>query len=121
MKDQALYDAIAQFDVAIIPYNLEELNPGATSNKLYTLFACGVPVVMSAIPNLNSNSFPRGSVYLSEDNSDFSELVIEAMKHEDPGYAEMRKKYAAQNTWEMRAAEFIHILKDQGLYEDGDV
>ena len=118
LKDQALYNAIGQFDVAIIPYNLEELNPGATSNKLYIHFACGVPVVMSAIPNLNAKSFPRGSVYLSQDNSDFSELVKEAMKQEDPGYAEMRKKFAAQNTWEMRAAEFIHILKEQGLYED---
>ena len=117
LKDQALYAAISQFDVAIIPYNLEELNPGATSNKLYLHLACGVPVVMSTMPNLKGKSFPPGSIYLSEDNSDFPVLVKEALKEEKPEYVEMRKKIAAGNTWEMRVNEFIQILKDENLYE----
>ncbi len=86
LKDQSLYDSISQFDVGIIPYNQEKLNPGATSNKLYLYLACGVPVVMSAMPNLKGKSFPKGTVYQSEDNSDFLGLVKLALKHEKPGY-----------------------------------
>ncbi len=29
----------------------------------------------------------------------------------------MRKRVASENTWKMRVAEFIQILKDQGLYQ----
>ena len=117
LKDHALYNAIAQFDVAIIPYNLEELNPGATSNKLFLHLACGVPVVMSAMPNLKGKTFPPGTVYLSEDNHDFPELVRKALEEEKPEYADMRKAIASQNTWEMRVAEFLQTLRDEGLYE----
>ncbi len=118
LKDQSLYDAISQFDVAIIPYNQEKLNPGATSNKLYLYLACGVPVVMSAMPNLKGKSFPRGTIYFSEDNSDFYDLVKLALKQEKPGYVDLRKKVASENTWEMRVAEFIKILKAQGLFRE---
>lgn len=116
LKDQALYDSVSQFDVGIIPYNQEKLNPGATSNKLYLYLACGVPVVMSAMPNLKGKTFPKGCVYISEDNSDFSEQVKLALKQEKPEFVEMRKKVASENTWEMRVAEFLQILKNKGLY-----
>jgi len=118
LKDQSLYDAISQFDVAIIPYNQEKLNPGATSNKLYLYLAIGVPVVMSAMPNLKGKKFPNGTVYLSEDNSDFSELVKGALKQEKPQFREERKRLASMNTWEMRVNSFIQILKKLKLYRD---
>lgn len=117
LKDQDLYDAIAQFDVAIFPYNLKKLNPGATPNKLHIHMACGVPVVMSALPNLNVKSLPPGTVYLSKDNSDFDELIKLALEKEKPAYVEERKKLAAKNTWDIRIAEFIKILKDEELYQ----
>lgn len=116
LKDQALYDAISQFDIAIIPYNQETLNPGATSNKLYLYLACGVPVVMSAMPNLKGKTFPPGTIYMSEDNSDFALLVKQALEKEKPNFSELRKKVASENTWDIRVAKFIQILKDQGLY-----
>lgn len=118
LKDQALYNAIADFDVAIIPYNLESLNPGATSNKLYLHLACGVPVVMSKLPYLESTSLPEGSVYLSENNHDFPTLVAKALNEEKVEYPEMRKKLASGNTWKMRIADLIRILQKQGLYKD---
>lgn len=117
LKGQDLYNAIAQFDVAIIPYNMKELNPGATPNKLHILMACGVPVVLSAIPNLNVKALPPGTVYLSKDNSDFWELVSLALEQEKPAYVEARKKLAARNTWDIRIAKFMKILKDEGLYQ----
>jgi len=118
LKDQELYDAISQFDVGIIPYNQEKLNPGATSNKLYQYLACGVPVVMSALPNLKGKVFPEGCVYVSEDNSDFALLVKEALEQEKPAYRELRLKVASENTWESRVARFIGILEDLNLYRN---
>lgn len=118
LKDQALYEAIGLFDVGIIPYNQESLNPGATSNKLYLYLACGVPVVMSAMPNLKGKVFPDGTVYVSEDNSDFSELVKKALRQETAHFREERLRLASENTWEMRIDEFMKILKDQGLSRD---
>lgn len=115
LKDQALYDAIAQFDVAIIPYNQERLNPGATSNKLYLYLACGVPVVMSAMPNLKGKVFPEGCIYVSEDNSDFAQLVKKALDKEKPAFKELRKEVASKNTWKSRMTGFMQILKDLGL------
>lgn len=79
--------------------------------------ACGVPVVMSALPNLNVKSLPPGTVYLSKDNSDFDELIKLALEKEKPAYVEERIKLAARNTWDIRIAEFIKILKDEGLYQ----
>jgi hypothetical protein len=118
LKDQSLYAAISQFDVAIIPYNQKKLNPGATSNKLYLYLACGVPVVMSEMPNLKEKSFPKGTVYISKDNSDFYDLVMLAQNQEKPSYCNLRKKVASENTWKSRVAEFIEILKEQGLYRE---
>ncbi len=118
LKDQSLYDAVSQFDVAIIPYDQEKLNPGATSNKLYIYLSCGVPVVMSSMPNLKGKTFPEGTVYLSEDNSDFYDLVKRALKQEKPQYRVLRKKVASENTWEMRVNLFIKILKERKLFRD---
>ncbi len=116
LKDQALYAAIRRFDVAIIPYDLDKINPGTTPNKLYQYLACGIPVVMTSLPNMKGKVFPEGTVYVSENSDDFPGLVKRATEEDTKDYEAVRRGVAFENSWERRIGEFATILKEHGLY-----
>ncbi|MCK5136588.1 MAG: glycosyltransferase [Bacteroidales bacterium] len=116
LKGQDLYAAIQQFDVAIIPYELDKINPGATPNKLYQYLACGIPVVMTSMPNLKGKEFPEGTVYKSKNNDDFLTLVKRALEDDNKDYEAVRRRLAHDNSWEKRIGEFMTILKNHKLF-----
>ena len=113
----ALFREMVSFDVAIAPYNLEKINAGVTPNKLFQYLACACPVVISAIPNIKEIHYPRGTVYVANNGTEFVENIRKAYSEDCSDYARARLQYAAENTWEKRVKLFLTHLKENGLIE----
>jgi len=64
LKGQSLITELKKIDVGLALYNLNRVNKGTTSNKLWQYLAMGKPVVVSNLPNLRDNFFPAKSVYI---------------------------------------------------------
>jgi glycosyltransferase involved in cell wall biosynthesis len=117
LTGEALFREMADFDVAIAPYNLEKINAGVTPNKLFQYLACACPVVISDIPNIQGISYPRGTVYVANNGEEFVESIRKAYAEDCPDYARVRLQYAAENTWGKRVTLFMSHLKEYGLLE----
>lgn len=118
LKGEALYEAIMDFDVAIAPYEIKSLNPGATSNKLFQYLACGVPVVISAIPNNRGKEFPEGTVYQVEDEDAFVPMVEKALSERNLGVEKSCREVAGKNTWKIRVEQFISLMNQHGIIRE---
>lgn len=118
LKGDALYEAIMGFDVAIAPYEIKSLNPGATSNKLFQYLACGVPAVISSIPNNKGKVFPEGTVYQVEDEESFVPMVEKALAERDADVEKMCREVAGKNTWEIRVKRFISLMNQHGIISE---
>ena len=115
LTGSSLYKEMASFDVAIAPYDVKNINAGGTPNKLLQYLACGCPVVISDIPNINRTSFPSGSVYIANDEMQFISKIRLAHKEDSPQHVKIRRQYAIENTWEQRIQLFLEKIKAHGL------
>ncbi len=109
-----LYREMSKFDVAIAPYDVEEINVGGTPNKLFQYLACGCPVVMTALPSVSAKNYPAGMVYVAEEEG-FASMIRKASDEDCQEFFERRKTLAAENTWEKRVEEFLFHLSEHGL------
>jgi glycosyltransferase involved in cell wall biosynthesis len=106
-----LYKELNKCDVGIAPYSKKEVNSGGTPNKLWLYLAVGLPVVVTNLSTIKKWTFPDRSVYRSEDNSDFSELVNFAYQENSVELFNSRIEFARINSWDSRMADFIEIIK----------
>ncbi len=117
LRDNELYNAITEFDVAIAPYDLNRVNSGATPNKLLLYLACGKPVVVSNLPNMKNIKYPDKSVYISDNEDTFSALVYQAYNENNNQLEIDRKKFSMNNSWGKRIERFLAIASNNGLYQ----
>lgn len=99
-----LPEMLANFDVALIPFQRTPLTLAANPIKLYEYFAGGVPVVSAALPEVEM----FGSlVYLAQTPEEFAARVDQALVEAGTDRKDRRKVTARENTWESRAVELI--------------
>lgn len=106
-----LYEEINKFDVTIAPY-CERLskNPQSgvgTGNKLYHYLAVGKPVVISYMEGLTKIHFPKGFLYIANNEDEFPGLVIKAFMENNPILIKQRVDYARNNSWGKRMEVLI--------------
>ena len=106
LTGQSLYNAMQEFDVAIAPYVLGSINAGASSNKLFQYLACGLPVVISSIPNLKPEKFPKDSVYMVDSDDEFIPAINSIVKKDRSEIVKKCREFALKNTW---AKEFVYL------------
>jgi glycosyltransferase involved in cell wall biosynthesis len=95
------------FDVATIPFKLENLTHAISPVKLFEYFAGGKLVV--ATPMDETCQYP--DVLLAEGANDFASKLDEALKlKDDPTMLELIDRVARQNTWEVRARALLDQL-----------
>lgn len=96
------------FDVAIIPFLLDDLTAGIYPLKVNEYLYAGKPVVSTAF----SDDIKQFSdiVYLANDDREFSNLIEVAISSDDDVKRTERRKVALSNTWEARVFEFWKII-----------
>lgn len=96
---------LAQFDVAVIPFERTPLTLATNPIKLYEYFSVGLPVVSTVLPEVAA--FPD-LVYLASDPESFATQVAAAAAESDVRLAERRKEVAKAESWAARA----HLMSE---------
>lgn len=83
-------------------------------SHIYEYMATGKPIVMMAEPDY-VEPFPD-VIYTAYDHTGFLRRCLKAMEEEPGDLSELRKTYAKQSAWAVRAAEVTRILESTGLF-----
>jgi len=84
------------------------------SPRIYEYLATGKPIVMMAAPDYDE-PFPD-VIYTAFDQVGFLRRCDKAMEESSEELSYLRKEYAAQCAWSVRASEVERILESTGLY-----
>lgn len=97
------------FDVAIVPYALNDATRGIYPMKLQEYLAAGKPVVSPRLPECAGL---RDVVYFSDSHDEFTANIERALQEDSPERAAARREVARQNSWEHRIEErSAHIMR----------
>lgn len=95
------------FDVALNPFVVNQLTQSANPLKVREYLAAGLPVVSTAIPEVEM----MGNCLIGESHEDFIRRIEEALK--DPGRREEISDSVAHESWEARVQELREIMRRQ--------
>lgn len=95
------------FDIAVIPFVLNDLTHATSPLKLFEYMAAGKPVVITAM----QESMRFAGVLTAHDAHEFIGRLDEAMQlRHDPAYLEIISQTAAENTWDARARQILQAI-----------
>ncbi|HEY4104139.1 MAG TPA: glycosyltransferase [Polyangiaceae bacterium] len=107
------YDVLPEymkgFDVAVIPYRLNEYTESVFPIKFFEYLATGKPVVISPLPALKEF---LSSVRVAEDAKSFVEQCDRALAEEGAGSAE-RIALAEANSWSSRVSALMGLIEEK--------
>ncbi len=96
------------FDVATIPFRLNDVTHATSPLKLFEYMAGGRPIVTTAMRECQK--YPP--VLIAEDAADFAAKLDEAKAlQNDPQYQHSLAHWAEQNSWEQRATQILVALE----------
>ena len=105
-KDIPLYAKC--WDVATIPFKINDITLGTSPVKLFEYMAMGLPIVTTPMPECKLYK----SVFIADNAEDFSAKLKQAIKSKnDAKYQKILAKEASENTWEMRVNDMIDIIE----------
>ncbi len=97
------------FDVAMIPFKVNELTHAVSPLKLFEYMAAGKPVIVS--PMEESLRYP--GVLVANDPQEFSKRLDQALElKSDRDYLKIIQQVAKENTWEVRARQIMRAIND---------
>jgi len=105
-----LPEIFARFRVGLIPFRLDALTLATNPIKLYEYFSCGMPVVSTALPEVEAMG---DLAYVARTPEDFALAVRKALLENDPDRRRRRLDIAARENWLSRAqalAAQLHSL-----------
>lgn len=98
----------SRFDVATIPFQMNDITRAVSPVKLFEYMALGRPIVSTAIPECRRYQ----SVLIAEDPQAYVQQLRKALVFaRDPAYTARLTEEAAENTWEQRARSCISRLQ----------
>jgi glycosyltransferase involved in cell wall biosynthesis len=103
---------VRSFTVAMIPFLLNPLIEATDPIKAYEYLACGLPVVASAMPELERFG-ERILVYRAP--ADLLAKLDMAVAQSGPDQAEPRRELVAAETWQARGAELAGLVSRLNL------
>ena len=106
---QDLPNYIHYFDVAFVPFKVNENTMGNDLLKLHDYLAMGKPVVSTAIGGADDL---RGVIRIAQRPSDFLEEMEKALHCSDDDEVLRRKNVALENSWHNRIKELEHLMKN---------
>jgi hypothetical protein len=105
-----LPDYLAAFDVAIIPFVINDITLATSPLKLYEFFAGGKPVVSTPLPECAAFA----EVEIASDPDAFAAAIdVAAEKGRRPAYRAELVALARANSWEARADAVLAALRSE--------
>ena len=99
------------FDVAIIPFTVDELTVRANPLKLREYLAAGLPVVATALPEIARYD---GLVHLATSAEEFTDAIAAALNERSPAFIDKRLEAMRHESWDARVDEISGVI-DQRL------
>ncbi len=105
------------FDIAIIPFKINNITLSTSPIKLYEYMACGKPVVATAIPECEGYK----AVFIANDCKAFLNLIEKAFEYcNDSNVITHLQRVSSLNTWDARVRRVIQRLDEvsstKGIY-----
>lgn len=102
------------FDVATIPFQVNEITHSTSPLKLFEYMAGGKPVVITPM----QESLHTGGVLVADGVEEFIQKIKEGLSlRKDPGYLELLERTALENTWQKRAGLILDHLTSNNSKE----
>lgn len=117
-RDYAVLPAyLRAFDVATIPFAINDITLATSPLKLYEYFAGGKPVIASPMPECVA--FPE--VLIVRGAAEYSAALDEARRRQnDPQFAARLRQLARENSWEQRVQAVENLLEHSTAARVGD-
>ena len=97
---------LADWDVAMIPFLVNDLTVATNPIKLYEYFSAGLPVVSSRLPEVEL--YPD-LVYIADTPQEFSAMLARAVQ-EDTSLRTRRVSVSRRETWSARAELLLELI-----------
>ncbi len=95
------------FDVAMIPFQLNDITRATSPLKLYEFFAAGKPVVSAPLPECMAH----GEVHIARTVEEFARALDEAWEESrDAAHCERFRAIGRTNSWESRIRAVAEVL-----------
>lgn len=109
---EELPNYVAGWDVAILPFAVNEVTRYCNPTKILGYLAGGRPVVSSAIPDVVAHYSSEGLVHIAADAEGFVRAVEEAsaQKH-DNTWLNKVERYLARTSWERTHARIAALIE----------
>ncbi len=98
---------VQQFDVALVPYLINEWTRAVDPLKLLEYLAAGVPVVTTAIPEARKY---EAVIRITDDDTDFIHGIRQALVEDREAARCHARALAREHTWERRAQMLLNII-----------
>lgn len=102
------------FDVALIPFVINELTRNVNPIKFKEYLAAGSPVVSTRLPEMEKY---ENLAYLVDDNEDFVNKIQLALNDNGPLPLEERLKFIREESWESRLEYISQIILNSGCQQ----
>lgn len=100
---------LAGFDVAMIPFVLNDLIRGTSPIKLYEYLAAGLPVVSTSMPEVLAFQAP-GIVMCSDNPEAFVRSTLALREANNPIVVDQRQQIAQKHTWKARFEKALSVI-----------
>jgi glycosyltransferase involved in cell wall biosynthesis len=102
------------FDVAMIPFKVNDITLATSPIKLFEYMAMGLPVVTTALPECRKYR----SVRVAETPDEFERLIAAALaRRTDPDYRRQLREDAASNSWQSKARAILDAMR--AMHQEG--
>lgn len=108
---EELPELLSTFDVALIPFLVTPLTLATNPVKLYEYFACGLPVVSAALPEVQKYGDLAGTY---EGGADLVAKIESALREDGPQNRLRRQRKAQEESWRSRRDQFIRWAPASG-------
>lgn len=97
------------FDVATIPFLINDITESTSPIKLFEYMALGKPIVTTDMPECRKYE----SVMIARSHNEFINALDKALlKRDDPEYLSLLKEEALANTWGAKAQSIASLIRD---------